>query len=154
MTQTAADRTAILAALGSVLAGVTNPSLAVYESPPWVINQDRQCNYWYEGDEIDAEYRMGANSRHIREKFKIQVFWNPPSSQQLATSVAVVECWATNRNIAQALQADTTLGGTVGGVDLQPTTAGLWERAAGNFYYSLEIPVQLQVFDAETVGRS
>jgi hypothetical protein len=149
--QLASDRTAILNALQTALAGVNSPTMSVIQSPPWAINQDRQCNFWYEGDETDPS-ETSLSDRAVFEKFKIQVFWLPPGSQQLASAM-VSEAWGANRSIAQALLASSTLGGTVSGLDIGPTQAGLWEKAAGNWFYALEIPVRIWFYAADNVGR-
>jgi hypothetical protein len=153
MAQTEADREAILEALSDLLGGIVDPPLSVIQGPPWAINEDRQCNYWYEGDEPDPTYPTTLNSRNVREKFRIQVFWLPPAAQQLMTDVAVRECWQANRSISQALNADSTLGGTVLEVAIGPTTAGVWAHAAGNQFYSLQVELQLSCTDVDSVGR-
>ncbi len=150
MAESDSDRTNILAALLAVLVAVNDPVLTVVQGPPWAIVQDKQTHFWYEGDSTDFETVGG--DRSVLEKFKIQVFWREPANAA-SLLAQMTECWNANRSIQQGLQLHSTLGELVQKTEVQDTTAGLWVHFSGITYYSLEIPLHLWAYSADTVGR-
>jgi hypothetical protein len=155
MAESGADRSAILGAIQTALAGVTTPVLSVVQGPAWSIDQDAQCNFWYAGDQADDLFGAHALAeRQIVEKFGIQVFWKPPALPEQAGPLAQV-AWDACRSIEQALLAHTTLGigAGVAMAEFEPARAGLWQHYSGLTFYALELELHLHVPSGDTEGN-
>lgn len=153
MSESAADRTAILAALQTALQGVSTPKLSVVQGLPWSIQADRSCFWWYTGDgDNDLFGPHAMNERAVTEKFLIAVYWLPPQAAQLHTAM-VAESWGANRSIQQAIEADVTLGGNgVAGLHFEPARAGFWQHFSGATFYALEVTLDLWIPSADSEG--
>lgn len=153
MSESAADRTAILDALQTALESVTTPKLNVVQGLPWSIQTDRSCFYWYTGDGDNELFGPHALSeRAVTEKFMIGVYWPPPPAQQLLTAM-VAEAWGACRSIQQAIEANVTLGGNgVAGLQFEPARAGFWQHFSGATFYALEVALDLWLPSADSEG--